>query len=103
MSINISDKNISEFLQHPLSILSFTSPWCASCKRLYPHMESILEQYKDRVIIGSIDISRHPETPARMNVLSIPTIIFFKQGREISRLAGSISPKDITSAIEVLL
>jgi len=83
-------------------VLSFTSPWCAACKKVHAHAE-FMEQAYDAITFGTIDISTNPKTPAQLQVFSIPTIIFFKNGAEVTRLNGTITDKDLRKGLDTIL
>jgi len=99
MSHDITDETFAEFIQNHFAVLSFSSPWCAACKKLHAHAKN-MEQNYDAVIFGTIDISTSPNVPARFQVFSIPTIIFFKDGAEVNRLSGAITDNDLRKGLD---
>lgn len=99
--IQITDATFPDFLKNHLAVLSFTSPWCAACKKVHAHTE-VMEDTYPAITFGSLDISTSPETPARYQVFGIPTIIFFKDGTEVKRLSGTISEKEIVKELNLL-
>ena len=82
----ITDKNIDELLKNKLVIL-FTSPWCSGCKKVEPFLEALAVIYPD-IFFGELNISANPLTPAKIGVLSLPTVVAFKNGAEFERIAG---------------
>jgi thioredoxin 1 len=82
----ITDKNIDELLKNKLVIL-FTSPWCSGCKKVEPFLEALAVMYPD-IFFGELNISANPLTPSKMGVLSLPTVVAFKDGAEFERIAG---------------
>ena len=100
--LDITDDTVSDSLQRHLFVLSFTSPWCASCKKVHAHTLAIEKNY-EAVTFGIIDISTSPNTPAKLQVFSIPTIIFFKDGTEVNRLSGTISDTDLRKELDTLV
>jgi thioredoxin 1 len=82
----ITDKNIDELSNRKLIVL-FTSPWCSGCKKVEPFLEALAVMHPD-ISFGEIDISANPLTPAKMGVLSLPTVVAFKDGAEFERIAG---------------
>lgn len=98
----ITDETFSDSMKNPLFVLSFTSPWCASCKKVHARTLSIEKDY-EAVTFGTLDISTSPKTPAQHQVISIPTIILFKDGTEVNRLRGTISEADLRKELDTLI
>lgn len=82
-------------------VLLFTSPWCVGCHKVGEELES-LEQGFPQVVFGKLDISANPLTPEAFGVLGIPTIIMFKAGHEVGRLAGEVRAKVLQRELEKL-
>jgi thioredoxin 1 len=82
----IMDNTIDELSKNRLVVL-FTSPWCSGCKKVEPFMEHLSVIYPE-IVFGNMDINKNSETPAKMGVLSLPTVIAFKGGTEFERIAG---------------
>ena len=69
-------------------IVDFWASWCGPCKLAGPILEALADEYKGKVEIYKINIDEHQENAQRYNVMSIPTTILFKDGKEISRQIG---------------
>jgi len=75
-----------------LLMADFWATWCRPCQRLGPVIEALAEDYEDQdVIIGKVDVDEAPALAARYGVVSVPTVIFFKNGEEIDRKVGGMS------------
>ena len=72
----------------PLAMVDFWASWCGPCKMLSPVMESLAEQYDGRVLVGKVNVDEEPELARRFGVMSIPTVVFLKNGREFERKVG---------------
>jgi thioredoxin 1 len=99
MLSEVTDVTFSHFINQSVAVLSFTSPWCAACKKLHTHINELEQTYK-HISFGTIDISTNPKTPAQLQVFNIPTIIVFKNSRESKRLSGTITEKDVRREID---
>jgi thioredoxin 1 len=88
-TVNISDKDFdSQVLQNKLPVLvDFWATWCGPCKLAEPVLEELSESYKDKVLIMKMDVDQN-QTPAKFAIMSIPTTILFKGGKEIGRQVG---------------
>ena len=79
-------------------LVDFWADWCAPCKQLAPHLDTLAETHGDRIDIVKIDIEANPETPTRFGVRSIPTLILFRDGQASATKIGSVeSVRDLES------
>ncbi len=85
--------------QQPV-ILDFYQATCAPCRALEPRLEAVAQQYAGRVVVYRIDIERDLSIAERLGVKSIPTILVFRQGREMERLDGLITEQQLRTAFE---
>ena len=71
-----------------LMMVDFWADWCGPCKMLAPVMEALDRQYAGRVTVGKVNVDEEGELAIRYGVMNIPTVIFFKDGKEIGRKVG---------------
>ena len=72
----------------PVAMVDFWATWCGPCKMLAPVIDSIAGKYGDKAVIAKVDVDANPGLAAKYGVMSIPTVIFFKDGKEIDRKVG---------------
>lgn len=87
----------------PLAMVDFWAVWCGPCKMISPSVESIAEQYDGKVLVGKVNVDEEPELARRFGVMSIPTVVFFKDGQEVDRKIGFMPPDAFTSVLDSLL
>lgn len=89
-TITISDKDFEEKVLKSSTpvVVDFWATWCGPCKMAEPVLEELSETYKDKVVIAKLDVDENQQNPQKYNVLSIPTTILFKDGKEMGRQVG---------------
>lgn len=82
------------------AVLDFYVATCAPCRALEPRLERVAEQYAGAVSVYRMDAEREPAVIKSFHVTSVPTVIVFKAGKEVARLDGLITARDLKSAID---
>ena len=82
----------------PLAMVDFWADWCGPCKMLGPVIESLANAYDGKVLVGKVNVDDEPELAQRFGVMSIPTVVFLKNGAEFDRKVG-VMPSDAFSAV----
>nr|YP_009296790.1 thioredoxin [Bangiopsis subsimplex]AOM66133.1 thioredoxin [Bangiopsis subsimplex]ARO90310.1 thioredoxin [Bangiopsis subsimplex] len=86
-----------------LVLVSFWAPWCMPCKMLVPIWEDIYKEYSEIIKIIKINTDFNPTTTMEYNIKSIPTLIFFKKGKLLTRITGAIPKSTIIQIIKEFL
>ncbi|MFA6356425.1 MAG: thioredoxin [Candidatus Omnitrophota bacterium] len=95
------DKQVIEY--KGVALVDFWAEWCMPCKMIAPAIEAAARDYAGKVRVAKVEIDEAGETASRFNVMNIPTLLFFKDGKEASRAVGVISKEEISRRLDALL
>jgi thioredoxin 1 len=84
-------------------LVDFWAPWCMPCKILAPAVEDLARELEGTVRVMKANVDDNPEIATRLSILNIPTLILFKDGKEISRMMGVNSKEAIESKVRSLI
>lgn len=100
--LHFSDANFKkEVLESSLPVLvDFWAAWCGPCKIITPILEELAKEYVTSMKIGKLDVDANPKTATTYGIMSIPTLIFFKDGKVMDQVAGALSEPDLKRQIE---
>ena len=104
MALAITSQNFEEVVKcGKLVVIDFWATWCGPCRALGPIIEELAEDYKDKVVICKCDVDSEQELAMKFQVMSIPKVVFLKDG-EIKDMQVGLTSKEVLSAkIENLL
>ena len=100
--LHLSDQNFKkEVLESSLPVIvDFWATWCNPCKAIAPIIEELSKEYSSKIKIGKINVEDNPKPTTAYGVMSIPTLILFKDGRVLSQYTGALSKAQLKKKIE---
>jgi thioredoxin 1 len=103
--IQITQSNFaSEVTSAPTPVLlDFGAEWCGPCKALAPVVETLAKAYSGKLKVGYVDVTANPTLAQQFQVMSVPTLLFFRSGRIVRQVVGSRSKAELESLVEEVL
>ena len=108
MSEHIEELTDSEFdtlvkaAETPV-VVDFWAPWCGPCKAIAPALETLATEYGDRIRFYKMNVDSNTGTPADFGIKSIPTLIFFNQGKPVDQIVGMTNRGKIEAILQGLV
>ena len=84
-------------------LLDFWAVWCGPCKMMGPIVERVAEKYQGKIKMAKINIDDSRTMATELGVMNIPTFIFFKGGKEVSRLSGAVPERELAKRVDEVI
>jgi len=105
MSLDITDQSFEEEVikSNKPVLLDLWAPWCGPCRMVEPVIESLEGKYQDRLKFCRLNVDENPKTAAKYRIMSIPTLMFFKDGEVADAVIGAVPEATLQPIIDELL
>ena len=102
MEMQFTDQNFeAEVLKSDKPVLvDFWAVWCGPCQMMEPIIEELAEEVKDKYKVGKMNVDENRETAAKFGIMSIPTLIIFKDGKAVKQLVGVQAKENLKEELE---
>lgn len=103
--VYVNDKNFKEeVLKAELPVLvDFFAEWCGPCKKVAPVLEDISREYSGKIKVVKVDVDETGSTAAHYGIMSVPTLMIFKDGKVVSQSAGALSKYELKNKLREAL
>ncbi|MBE7003078.1 MAG: thioredoxin [Ruminococcaceae bacterium] len=101
---HFTEESFDKALAQPgLLVVDFWAEWCGPCKMLGPVIEQLANDYDGKAVIGKVNVDDEPDLAQRYGIMSIPTVMFFKDGQNVDTKIGVMPPQEFVKTIEANL
>jgi len=103
--VNITDDTFeSEVLQSDkLVLVDFWATWCGPCKMIAPVLEEIADEMADQIKVTKMDVDVNKVVAGKFNIMSIPSLLFFKDGKMVDQIVGAVPKAQLVSRLDKVL
>ncbi len=95
--VELTDDTFVDTAKEGLVLVHFWAPWCGPCRMVSPVIEELSRDYADKVKVGKLNVDDNPQTAMKFRVMSIPTVMLFKDGQPVETIVGAM-PKSAYQA-----
>ena len=101
--VHLDDSNFQTTIAKGVTLVDFYADWCGPCRMIAPIIEELSTEFNGKAKIGKLDIEKAQATTSGFQVTSIPTIILFKDGKEVKRIVGIRDKETLKGMISAAL
>jgi len=102
--VELTDSTFTSFVkENSLAVVDFWAPWCGPCRFVSPVIEDIAKDYVGIIAFGKLDVDQNPKIANQYGIVSIPTIMIFKNGERVDQIIGAMPRQRLEPRITVHL
>ncbi|MCQ8898186.1 MAG: thioredoxin [Hadesarchaea archaeon] len=102
--VELTEESFDRFIrENPRAVVDFWAAWCPPCRILAPVVEELARKYAGRVAFGKLNVDEHPSLAERYGIMSIPTLLYFKEGKLVDETVGALPSEALEERVRRLL
>ena len=86
--LTLTDKNFQQQTKNRLVLVDFWAEWCAPCRMMAPILNEVAAELDGKAFVGKVDVQQYQDLSTKFKIRGIPTLILFKDGKEVNRFVG---------------
>ncbi len=99
--INVTDATFASTIEkYPLVVIDCWAPWCSPCRMVAPVIGALAADHAGKIVFGKLNVDENREVAAKYEIMSIPTLLVFKNGMLAKRIVGAVPRQHIEQALE---
>ena len=101
--LTINNNNFEEEVirSEKIALVDFWASWCGPCKMLSPIVDQVAEELENTIKVGKVNVDDEPDLASKFQIMSIPTLVVIKDGKEVKRSVGVISKDEIKNLVNM--
>jgi len=89
--VEIDDASFEHFIrQYPNVVVDCWAPWCGPCRMLAPVIDALAKDFAGQIVFGKLNVDQNPETSEKFGIMSIPTLLVFRNGKLVDKIIGAM-------------
>jgi len=102
--IKVTDSDFNSIVKkYPIVIVDCWADWCPPCKMIAPVIDSLAKKYTGKIVFGKLNVDENKKIPVKHSVMSIPTLLIFKKGKNVDRIVGAMPEPVLEDRIKTYL
>jgi len=99
--VTITDADIDDAIKkYETIVVDCWAPWCGPCRMVGPVIDELAKELQGKVVFGKLNVDENPETSMKHKIMSIPTLLVFKNGNLVERLVGAHPKEELKKKLE---
>jgi len=98
--VKVDDSSFDSFVsKYALILVDCWAPWCGPCRLVSPVIDGLAKEYEGKVAFGKLNTDENPATSGRFDIMAIPTLLIFKNGKRVDQIVGAVPKARIEDAL----